>query len=240
MAESLPSPSEDKNELTKNIRELSEKLGEIEKRTNEQYSELSGLVNTLESKKILNRANEIISRQEVLQSNQEKVNEAVEEIIDFAHLEINSPSGIIPDQARIVRHVELDEGRYTKSFHQGLVWFLKLIVSIIWAIFGLYLWIGLLLRTVLSYSAQISASVFSNRNTAKAQQRLYWVAGQYFRGFLKAFPNSSQPPIAEPGVDEEELLHSLQTLFVEFLKSTVTYFFLFIAPNLIREYFSKH
>ncbi len=238
MTDPASNTSESQIELAKNLRELSDKLANLEINTNKQLADLVELVNSLESKKILNQANEIVARQKELQRNQEKINKAVEEVIDFAHLEINSPAGILPDKAKIVRRRKVEEKRLTKSFHQMLIWFLKFIAAVLWAVFGLYLWLGLLLRTILSYSAQISTSVFSNRSTAKVQQRLYWVAGQYFRGFLNAFPASTEPPIPEPGDDEEELWHSLQTLLVEFMESTATYFFLFVAPNLVKTYFA--
>jgi len=240
MTEPIPSTSEGQSELVGKFQEISDKFSGLEENTNKQLANLVELVNSLESKKILDQANEIVVRQKILQKSQEKVNKAVEEIIDFAHLEINSPAGIIPDKAKIVKRKKVEENRLTKSFHKILIWLLKFIASVLWAVFGFYLWLGLLIRTVLSYSAQISASVFSNRSTAKAQQRLYWVAGYYLRGFLNAFPTSTEPTIPEPGEDEEELWHSLQALFVEFVKSTATYFFIFVAPSLVKNYFSTN
>ncbi len=219
-------------ELALQIQAINERVRKLEETSEMRDKSLREQMAALEAQRLSKRVDSLVARQEKLQTDLEKVTRVAEELLDYANLEINSPAGILSEGARIVRKKEQEANRLGEIFNKAVLALIRFFSLAFWAIFGLYLWLGLLIRTAISFALVATAANFSNRSIAKAEQRLLWVAGLYVRGFNRIGSGGKHPPLLEPN-EEGEDLRDLVVFFISgLLKSSLTY--LLVYPPSVR------
>lgn len=191
-------------------------------------------IKSLDAKKLSDRLQKQTTELEQLQKQLDEQAKTLVKLLHLADQEANTPIGVISEAARMVPDIELEGGQWAEKFNKGVNRIARIIALVFWAVFGLYLWLPLILRSFIILQAQHVASAFTYSNMASARAAWDLAMGVYTYGFIQINRPFTHPPL---DVDRETLAFgdTVWILSKELILSTLTYavFFPFIRRWII-------